>query len=117
MALAAIGVYGVMPQTALERMREIALRLAIGASSGDILKLVFVHGARRVIVGLALGISASLAVGNVLQSLLVFRGISTQDPLTFTAAVSTLVLAALIACYAPAHRAARIEPITVLKGE
>jgi putative ABC transport system permease protein len=115
--LAAIGVYGVMAQAVAERTREIGLRAALGASRGDVQRMVFSRGARVVGVGLALGIACSLAATQMLRHLYDFRGVSPRDPATYGIAVATLLAAALLACYLPARRAARIEPMEALRNE
>ena len=115
--LAAIGVYGVMAQAVTERTREIGLRAALGASRADLLKLMFSRGVRLIAAGLALGFGCALAVSRLLQHLYHFRGVSPRDPATFAVAASTLLLAALLACYLPARRASRIEPMEALRNE
>ena len=115
--LAAIGVYGVMAQAVAERTREIGLRAALGASRGDVQRMVFSRGAKLVGAGLVLGIACSLAASQLLQHLYRFRGVSPRDPATFGIAVATLMLAALLACYLPARRASRIEPMDALRNE
>jgi ABC-type antimicrobial peptide transport system permease subunit len=117
LALAAVGVYGVMAQAVAERTREIGLRAALGASRGDVQRMMVSRGAKLVAAGLVMGVGCSLAVSELLQNLYQFRGVSPRDPATYAIAVTTLLLAAFAACYLPARRASRIEPMAALRNE
>jgi putative ABC transport system permease protein len=113
--LAAIGVYGVMACAVAQRTNEFGVRLALGAQPGDVLRLVAIHAARLVTLGLALGFAGTLAAGRLIASQLYLT--STRDPLVF--AVIGLVLAAVaaLACWLPARRATRVDPIIALRAE
>jgi len=113
--LAVAGLYGVMSYTVAERTREIGIRLALGAQRREALRLVVGQGLRLTAVGVALGLAASLAVTQVLKSLLF--GLSTTDPLTYIGVTLLLVSVALLACWWPARRAAKIDPLLALRRE
>lgn len=115
LALAAIGIYGVVAFSVARRTQEIGVRMALGAQHGDVLRLVLGEGARIAISGVVIGIAASLAITRLLSSLLF--GISATDPVTFIAVAVLLVLAALTASYIPARRAMRVDPMTALHYE
>jgi putative ABC transport system permease protein len=113
--LAAIGLYGIVSYTVERRRREIGIRLALGASRGTIVSSVLTQSGLWVAVGLLLGIIASLAVTRTAQSLL--YGVQTNDPTTIAAGATGLALIALFASFVPAHRAARVDPMSTLKDE
>ena len=113
--LAALGIYGLLSYTVAQRRGEIAIRMALGAHRGDVLALVMRQGALLVAVGAVVGLAAAAAGARVLRSFL--YGIAPDDPLTFVAAPLALIAAALFACYVPARRATRIEPMEVLRSE
>jgi putative ABC transport system permease protein len=115
MLLAIAGVFGVMAYSVSRRTREIGVRAALGASSGDILGMILRQGLRTIFTGVAIGIAVSLALTRTMQSLLF--GVTATDPLTFTAVILLLVAAALLACYIPARRAAKVEPMVALRYE
>ena len=113
--LAAIGIYGVMAFSVALRTQEIGIRMALGAQQKDVLRLILGQGARIAFFGVAIGLGAAAALARLLSSLLF--SVSTSDPITF-AAVSVLLLAiALLACYVPARRALRVDPIIALRYE
>ncbi|HZS44434.1 MAG TPA: ABC transporter permease [Blastocatellia bacterium] len=116
LALAAIGIYGVMSYTVSRRTHEIGIRLALGAESSDVLRLVVMQGMMPVIGGVVIGLSAALSLARTMQSIL-FGGVSATDPLTYTAMALLLMLAALLACYLPARRATRVDPVIALRYE
>ena len=113
--LAAFGIYGLLSYTVSQRRREIGVRMALGAKSGDIVTLVVRQGALLVAAGAVAGLLAAGASSRVLDSFL--YGITTNDRLTFVAAPVVLVAAALVACWLPAHRATRINPTDALRVE
>jgi putative ABC transport system permease protein len=113
--LAMVGLYGVMAYTVTQRTREFGVRVALGARVRDILQLVVGQGMRLVIVGLVVGVVGSLALTRVLSGFLF--GVQPTDPLTF--AVVSVLLAAVgaLACYLPARRATKIDPMSALRAE
>jgi putative ABC transport system permease protein len=113
--LAAIGIYGVMAYAVSQRTGEIGIRVALGARTGDILRLVFRQGGRLVALGLAVGLAGALALTRLLAAMLF--GVSSHDPLTFAAIATLLSLVAVLACLIPARRAARVDPMTALRAE
>ena len=115
LALGIIGIYGVISYTVAQRQREIGIRLALGAQRADVLQMVLKHGATMALVGVAIGIGASLALTGLMASLLF--GVSAHDPVTFAAMATLLILVALLACYIPARRATRVDPMVALRYE
>ena len=113
--LAAVGIYGVVSYSVAQRIREMAIRLALGASASDLLKLVIGRTMLIVLVGLALGGAAAIALPRLLASLL--YGTSPADRLTWLVAGALLAAVALLACYFPARRATRVDPLTILRFE
>jgi putative ABC transport system permease protein len=111
--LAAVGIYGVMAYSVSERTHEIGLRMALGASSGDVLRLVMGNGARLVAAGLAVGLGAAVALTRVMASLL-FQ-VSATDPATYASIAALLAAIALLASYLPARKAARVDPMVALR--
>jgi len=116
LTLTGIGLYGLMAYSVARRVREIGLRVALGAAPGRVLRLVFGEGAWLVGVGLAIGLAASFFVTRPLARFLV-EGISTADPLTYLAVSVLMILAGWVACAIPARRALRIEPMEALRYE
>jgi putative ABC transport system permease protein len=117
--LAAIGIYGVVAYSVAQRAQEIGIRLVLGAQAGDVLKLIIGHGITPVLLGLASGLAGALALSRLLTRLtasLLFEVRST-DPATFTAIALLLVVVALLACYLPARRGTKVDPVRVLKHE
>src|SRR5579862_7021946 len=113
--LAAVGIYGVVSYSVVQRVREMAIRLALGASPGDLLKLVIGKTMLIVLVGLALGGCAALALTRVLASLL--YDTSPTDRVTWVVAGALLAMVALLACYFPARRVMKVDPLTILRFE
>jgi putative ABC transport system permease protein len=115
LVLAAVGLYGVMAYTVTERTREIGIRLALGAERGQILLLVLKQGLGLVAVGALLGVGAGWLALRMLTNLL--YEVSVVDPLTFVAMPMLLFLVALVACYLPARRAMKVDPLVALRCE
>ena len=115
LVLAASGIYGLLSYTVAQRRGEIGIRMALGARRGDILGLVVRQGAMLVVAGAVVGLGAATASSRVLESFL--YGVTTDDRLTFVAAPLVLVAVALVACWLPARRATRVDPMEVLRDE
>jgi predicted permease len=113
--LAAVGLYGVTAYSVGQRTQEIGIRLALGAQRGNVLGLVVGEGLRMAGIGVAIGLAASLFVTRLLQSQL--YGVTTSDPFTYALTAAILVTVTLLACYVPARRAARIDPMEALRYE
>src|SRR6185369_13940405 len=113
--LATAGVFGVMAYSVSRRTRELGVRIALGARSRDVLAMILAQGVRTIAIGIGMGLVGSLALARIVQSLLF--GINATDPLTLAAVVALLVAAALLACYLPARRAAKIDPMVALRYE
>jgi putative ABC transport system permease protein len=113
--LAIVGLFGVVSYSVEQRTHELGVRLAVGAERGDILKLVLGYGMRMTAVGIAAGIGGTLAVSRVLASQL--YGVTSTDPVTFITIALILLAVALAACYVPARRATRVDPMVALRYE
>ena len=113
--LATAGVFGVMAYSVSRRTREIGVRVALGARSSDVLTMILNQGVRTIVIGIAIGLVGSLALTRTLSSLLF--GVTATDPLTFAAVIALLIATALLACYIPAKRATKVDPMVALRNE
>jgi putative ABC transport system permease protein len=115
LVLTIIGLYGVMSYSVAQRTNEIGIRMALGAQTGDVLRLIVKQGITLVVIGLGLGMIGALALTQLLATLLF--GVTTKDPVTFISIAALLAFVALLACYVPAWRATRVDPLAALRCE
>jgi ABC-type antimicrobial peptide transport system permease subunit len=115
LVLAAVGIYGVTAYATRQRTHEIGIRMALGASKEDILRLVLGHGLRLTLIGVGLGLAMSFVLTRFLSSLLL--GVTSTDALTFSTVATLLCAVALFACFIPTRRAMRVDPMVALHYE
>jgi len=113
--LATVGIYGVIAYVVAQRTQEIGIRMALGAQRTDVLRLMLWEGTRMALVGVAIGIAGALALTRLMSKVL--YGVSATDPLTFSGVALVLMLVAIAACYIPARRATRVDPMRALRTE
>src|SRR5215510_11351062 len=113
--LGAVGVYGVISYSVACRTREIGLRIALGATRNNVMRWVFSDGMRPVLIGLVIGLGGAVMIAKTLRSLLF--GITPTDPLSLGGVGLVLLLTSALACYFPARRAARVDPMVALRQE
>ncbi|MGH9839936.1 MAG: FtsX-like permease family protein [Blastocatellia bacterium] len=115
LALTAVGIYGVVSFTVARRTQEIGIRIALGARSRDVVGLVMMQGAVLTLSGLAIGLAASWAATRLMQGLL--YGVNAADPATFASIALLLMVVALAACWIPARRATKVDPMVAVRCE
>jgi len=115
LVLSAVGIYGVISYLTGQRTREIGIRVALGASASDVLRMILGEGMRITLIGVAIGVAAALGLTRLITKII--YGVSASDPLTFSAVAVLLMAVALLACYIPARREMRVDPIIALRDE
>jgi putative ABC transport system permease protein len=113
--LACIGLYGVMSYATTRRTQEIGVRLALGASQSEVMQLILKQGLRLVMVGVAVGLLSAITVTRAMKTMLF--GLSATDPVTYFVLTLLLIAVALLACYLPARRAMKVDPLIALRQE
>jgi ABC-type antimicrobial peptide transport system permease subunit len=116
--LAAIGLYGVMAYSVSQRIHEIGIRMALGATRGNVLKMILKQGMVLTVIGVALGLAVAYVSTRYLESLTTMLfGVKPRDPLTFAVIAALLIVVALVACLIPARRATKVDPLVALRYE
>jgi putative ABC transport system permease protein len=115
LVLSALGIYSVLSYSIAQRTREIGLRMALGAQQGSVLRLVVGGGAGLALLGMTIGIAAAFALTQLMTDLL--YGVRPADPVTFAAVTALLIATSLLACYIPARRAIKVDPMVALRYE
>ena len=115
LVLAAIGIYSVLSYTVRRRVREIGIRMALGASNQDVVRMILIDGLKPILFGVVLGLGTALALSRVVSSLI--YGVRATDPLTFAAIAVLLFIVGIFATIIPAYRATHIEPVRILREE
>ena len=115
LVLTVVGLYGVMSYAVAQRTNEIGIRLALGAQTKDVLSLIIKQGLQLILLGLAIGLLVAVALMKIISGLLF--GVTTKDPFTFVAVAVVLTFIALLACYVPARRATKVDPLKALRYE
>ncbi len=115
LVMSCVGIYGVIAYMASQRTQEIGIRMALGAERRDVLRMVLGEGAKMALVGVAIGLAAAFGLTRLMANMLF--GVSAHDPLSFAGVAGLLILVALAACYTPARRAAKVDPVVALRNE
>ena len=115
--MASVGIYGVVAQTTAQRTREIGIRMALGATTGRVIRLVVGGGMRQLIIGLVLGLGGAFAATGLLEQVGFLVGTSADDPKVFVAVAGMLTGIGFIACWLPARRASRVNPVKALHSD
>jgi putative ABC transport system permease protein len=113
--LAAVGIYSVLSYMVRRRVREIGIRMALGAQLGDVLRMIVVEGMKPTLLGVAIGLAGALALGRVMAS--VIYGVSARDLMTFASVAALMTAIGLVASALPAYRATRVDPMKTLRDE
>ena len=115
LVLSAIGIYGVMSYAVSQRTRELGIRMAMGATPGNVLQLIILNGAKLIALGVGIGLILAFAVSRIMKGLL--YNVSPADPMTYLLVPIFLTVVALLACWLPAHRATQVDPLIALRNE
>jgi ABC-type antimicrobial peptide transport system permease subunit len=118
LALAVIGIYGVLANSVAERTHEIGIRMALGADRSKVLRMIMKQGMTLALIGVALGLGGAYVLTKYLESLTtMLYGVRPRDPLTYGVTAALLTLVALVACFVPARRATKVDPLVALRYE